>query len=72
MSHSSSAKIDSLKAANTGFEKYHKIRELNPFALLDASSITGNAVYGWVNPTKLNDVLCMLNLALPVTVDENW
>lgn len=71
MSHSSSAKIHSLKAANSGFRKYHRIREVNPFVLLDASSITGNAVYGWVNPMKLKDVLCMLKLALPVAVDEN-
>lgn len=71
VSHSFSVKIDSLNVANTGFGKYHSIREVNPFALLDASSITGNAVYGWVNPMKLNEVLCILKFALPVTVNEN-
>ena len=71
VSHSLSVKIDSLSVANTGFGKYHSMRDVNPFALLEASSITGNAVYGWVNPMKLNDVLCILKFALPVTVDVN-
>ena len=50
--------------ANTGFGKYHSMREVNPFASLDASSMTGNAVYGWVNPMKLNEVLCILKFEL--------
>ena len=71
VSHSFSVKIDSLSVANTGFGKHHSMRKVNPFALLDASSITGNGVYGCVNPIKLNDVLCILKFALPVTVDVN-
>ena len=38
--------MDSLRVANTGFGTYHRIRVVNPLALFEASSITGNAVYG--------------------------
>ena len=61
--------MGSLRVANTGFRKYHRIREENPLALFEASSVTENAVYGCVKPTKLDEVLCILKFALLVTVD---
>lgn len=66
-SDSSSSKIFSRILQKTGRGKNHNILEVNPFALFEISSITGNAVYGWVKPKSVKLVLCMLKLAFPVT-----
>ena len=55
--------------AKTGSGKYQRMREVNPFAQLDWSWMTGRAAYGCVIPKKENEVLVMLKLAFPVTAE---
>jgi hypothetical protein len=56
---------------NTGFGNIHNILDVNPFVLLETSSMIGSADCGWVKPKSVNEVRCILKLALPVTINEN-
>ena len=63
--------IVSLILQNTGVGNHHNNREVNPLALFCKSSMIGNAAWGWVKPTNVNEVWFILKLAFPVTVDNN-
>ena len=69
-SFSSVVSMVSSNFANTGSGKNHNMRDVNPFAFLDWSWMTGIAAYGCVIPKRENDVQDMVKFTFPVTVNK--